>query len=125
VSPITITRAQRQAIYPELVLDLSGVGDIAIELDNGNYEKAQRFRREFEDNMRLLDDLGWDADPPREHFEITVPAEQLARALSRLHQLAADALADHVRPDAEEQGQAEQKVAACAAYNSILAELAR
>jgi hypothetical protein len=124
VSPITITRAQRQAIYPELLVDLSGVGDIIIELDNGDYETAQRFRREFEDDMRLLDDLGWEPDPPGEHFELTVAPDQLGRALSRLHQLASDALADHVRPDTEEQRQAERKVVACAAYNSVLAHLA-
>jgi hypothetical protein len=50
--------------------------------------------------------------------------DQLAPVMGRLHQLASDALANHLRPDAEEQRQAAQKVVACAAYTGVLAELA-
>jgi hypothetical protein len=124
VSPITITRAQRQAVYPDLVLDLSAIGDIIIELDNGDYAAAQRFRRQFEDDMRLLDDLGWEPDPPGEHFEITMAADQLARVMRRLHQSASDAVASHIARPADEDRLAEQRVVACAAYNSVLAQLA-
>ncbi len=124
MSRIAITRAQRQAIYPDLVLDLTAVGDIYIELDNGDYATAQRFRRQFEDTMRLLDDLGWEPDPPGEHFEITMAPEQLARAMGRLHQLASGALAEHVARPADEDRLAERQIVACGAYASVLGQLA-
>jgi hypothetical protein len=50
--------------------------------------------------------------------------DQLARIMHRLHELASDALANHLRPDTEEQRQAEAKVVACGAYSAVLAQLA-
>jgi hypothetical protein len=123
VSAITITRAQREAIYAHLLLDLSAIGDIHIVLNNGDHETAQRYRHQFEDDMRLLDDLGWEPEAPGERIELTMAPDRLAPTMRRLHELASDALANHLRPDAEEQRQAEQKVVACGAYSSVLAQL--
>jgi hypothetical protein len=124
VSRIAITRAQRQAIYPELVLDLTAVGDIYVELNNGDFATAQRFRRQFEDTMRLLDDIGWEPDPSGERFEITMAPEQLARAMGRLYELASGALAGDVARPADEDRVAEREVVACGAYASVLGQLA-
>jgi hypothetical protein len=123
VSPITITRPQRDAIYGELLVDLTAIGDIYVELDNGNYDTAKRYRREFEDDLRLLDDLGWEPEAPGEQFEITVPADQLVRVMERLHRLASNALATHVRRPEDDECLAERKVVACGAYGSVLAQL--
>jgi hypothetical protein len=122
---ITITRAQRDAIYGELLVELTAVGDIYIVLDRGDYEKARRLREHFVEDMRLLDDLRWEPSPTCEYFEITFPAERLACLMGRLHQLASEALTAHVgRPDDDERLLAERKVAACAAYGSVLSQLA-
>ena len=49
MAAITINKAQREAIYAEAILALSGTGDIRIELDNGDFDSARRHRRRFED----------------------------------------------------------------------------
>ena len=82
---ITINRSERDAIYQEVLTDLTGVGDIDIALRNDDYETARRYRRRFEDDMRLLDDLGWEPDQDRDEFELTMPPDGLARVLERLN----------------------------------------
>jgi hypothetical protein len=62
---ITITREQRDAIHQELLTELTGSGDIWAELQSGDYDAAKRTRRRFEDEMRLLDDIGWEPDQKR------------------------------------------------------------
>jgi hypothetical protein len=46
------------AIYAEVTLDLDGIGDLAIAMNKADYATARRYRQRFEDDMRLLDDLG-------------------------------------------------------------------
>jgi hypothetical protein len=45
---VKINKAQRDWIYPEAIVALSGTGDIRIELDNGDFDSARRHRRRFE-----------------------------------------------------------------------------
>lgn len=59
IMPIFLDREQRDAIRDALLTNLSGVGDIDLMLMNEDWARARRFRMEFEDDMRLLDDLGW------------------------------------------------------------------
>jgi hypothetical protein len=82
---ITIDRDQRDAIYSQIRNDLSGVDDISRLLDSGDIEAALRHRRWFEDDMRLLDDLGWEPEPAGQRFELTMPAVDLARLFGRLN----------------------------------------
>lgn len=122
---IRIDREQRDAIYSEIMVDLSGTGDICIELDRGDYDSARRHRRRFEDDMRLLDDLGWepDPDPDRDEFELTVPPGQLARALRSLTRNTRATLHTHIVEPIEEREQAERAVVAQDAYGDLLAQL--
>lgn len=92
MATIKLNRQQREALYGELVTDLSGTGDIQINLDSEDYEGAQRLRRRYEEDMRLLDDLGWEPNQERDEFEITMHHENLARVLRRLNHSAADTL---------------------------------
>lgn len=93
---ITINRKQRDALYQETVLDLSGTGDIRLGLDTADYEGAQRLRRRYEEDMRLLDDIGWEAETDRDEFEITMDPQGLARTLQRLNHSAGDTLRIYV-----------------------------
>jgi len=43
--------------------------------------EAQVLRQRHEDELRLLDDLGWSPEDNRENFELTIPTEQLTRLL--------------------------------------------
>lgn len=76
---IKLNREQREAIYAEVALDLDAVGDLAIVMSKGDYDTARRYRRRFEDDMRLLDDLGWEPEQNRDEFELTMPTADLAR----------------------------------------------
>lgn len=92
MATIKLNREQRDAIYGELVLDLSGTGDIRINLDGEDYDAARRLRRRYEDDMRLLDNLGWESEQDRDEFEITMDHDELARVLQRLNRSAGDTL---------------------------------
>jgi hypothetical protein len=92
MATIKLNREQRDAIYGELVLDLNGTGDIRINLDGEDYDAAQRLRRRYEDDMRLLDDLGWEPEQDGDEFEVTMDRDELARVLRRLNRSAGDTL---------------------------------
>lgn len=120
---IKLSREQRDAIYAEIMLDLSGTGDIQIELDNGDYEAARRHRRRFEDDMRLLDDIGWEPKADGEEFELSMPADQLARALRHLNANAHAMLDAHVAEPIDQQRRARQTLIAQTAYGDLLGQL--
>jgi hypothetical protein len=84
MATIKLNREQRDAIYGELALDLSGTGDIRISVDGEDYDAARRLRRRYEDDMRLLDDLGWEPEQDRDEFEITMDHDDLS-TLGRRH----------------------------------------
>lgn len=121
---IKLSREQREAIYAEVVVDLSGTGDISIELDNGDYDAARRLRRRFEDDMRLLDEIGWEPDPDEDEFELSMPPDQLARALRWLGERARATVHTHVVEPITEHAYIARTVAAQAAYGDLLAQLA-
>ncbi len=84
----TITAAQRDALYDQILDRLSGIGDIEVAIQAQNYQGAERLGREYCDELRLLlDDLGL-GDGSGEPVELTAPAEVLRRALPRLRELA-------------------------------------
>jgi hypothetical protein len=84
----TITAAQRDALYDQILDRLSGIGDIEVAIQAENYDDAERIGREYSDDLRLLlDDLGI-GDGNGDPVELTAPPEVLRRVLPRLRQLA-------------------------------------
>lgn len=81
---IELTREERDAVRNEILTSLTEVSDFITYLDHGEIAKARRVSDKFHEYVALLDDLGWDADDARESFEVTVPAEELARLLPTL-----------------------------------------
>jgi hypothetical protein len=122
---ITITAGQREAIWGEVMADLTGIGDIYTLADGGDVEDALRLRRRYEDAMRLLDDLGWTEHDEREQVVITVPGDALGRAVARLAAAAAgrvhERLHDHDHDD--EAALAWRGYLAAEAYAEILDQL--
>jgi hypothetical protein len=84
--PITIEAGTRELLYDSAVADLSGMGDLMLELDAGRVLEAQLLRQRFEDELRLLDDLGWAPTDQRGAFELTMPLEQLTRLLGMFYE---------------------------------------
>lgn len=56
---LTITAAQRDALYEHIYIRLSGIEAVWFAVSAGDYERAESLGREFCDALRLvLDDLG-------------------------------------------------------------------
>jgi len=85
---LTITAAQRDALYDQILDRLSGIGDIELAIQAENYDDAERIGRDYSDDLRLLlDDLGI-GDGDGEPVELTTSPDVLRRVLPRLRQLA-------------------------------------
>jgi hypothetical protein len=59
IMPVTISRAQRDAIYEMVINHLTAIGDVWLSVDRREYATAKRMGREFAEDLRLLEDLGW------------------------------------------------------------------
>lgn len=85
---LTITGAQRDALYDQILDRLSGIGDIQLAIRADRYEDAERLARAYCDDLRLLlDDLGF-GDGNGKPVELTSPPEVLRRVLPRMRDLA-------------------------------------
>jgi hypothetical protein len=84
---LTITAAQRDALYDQVLDRLSGIGDIEVAIQARNYDKAERLGREYSDELRLLGDLGF-GEGSGEPVALTAPPELLRRILPRLREWA-------------------------------------
>jgi hypothetical protein len=86
---LTISAAQRDALYDQILDRLSGIDDVWFAARAKNYDAARRLGREYSDDLRLLtDDLGWGKGRGGD-VELSTPPDVLRRALSRLRDAAA------------------------------------
>jgi len=115
--PVTVNDAQRQALYNLIVVDLARLSDFPMVLSRDALT-AQRFRREFEADARLLDDLGWEQGDERGSYEIRMTADDLRQLLERLHQQASGDLAELVADSS--QASLEEAAAAVLAAGQML-----
>lgn len=121
---ITIHREQRDAIYDEVMTDLTGSGDVWVLLQSGDYEAAKRIRRRLADDMRLLDDLGWEPQQDRDGFELTMEVPDLARALRTLNENARSTLSEQINKPIDEAVLAQRALVAQTTYGDVLAQIA-
>lgn len=88
MSAITITSAQRDALYEEIYAGLPGIEDVWLAACAADYAKATELGRNYSDDLRLLlDDLGW-GEGSEADVELTTPPEVLRRVLGRLRESA-------------------------------------
>lgn len=120
---ITISAAQRDALYDQILDRLSGIGDIETAIQSERYDAAERIGREYSDDLRLLlDDLGI-GDGKGEPVELSAPPEVLRRILPRLRELAINHTAG-LKPElAEVQAVTERNRLVSEACEVVLAEL--
>jgi hypothetical protein len=82
----TIDRAKRDGIYELIRNHLGAIGDVWIALEQSeDYPVAERLAREFGEDFRLLEDLGWRPREDRDAFELTMATYYLTEVLRRLH----------------------------------------
>lgn len=79
-----IGRDEREALYHAIRRDLRFLGYVAEALTDARPTVAAMLASRYRAQLRLLDDLGWAPEDRREHFELTIPEPDLARAMLRL-----------------------------------------
>ena len=79
-----IGRDERDALYHAIRRDLRYLAYIAEALADARPTVAAMLASRYRAQLRLLDDLGWAPQDPRERFELTLPKPDLARAMLRL-----------------------------------------
>jgi hypothetical protein len=121
---VTITRAQRDALYQEMLTDLTAVGDIYITLNADDGDAARRLWRRFEPELRLLDQIGWDAADPREQVAVDLPPELLVRALTHLQERAEHVVGERIAEHDESPAIAQRALEVLAACRSALSQFA-
>jgi hypothetical protein len=81
---VRITAAERDALYEQIIVRLSGIDDVWMAAEAEDFPRASRVAREFSDDLRLiLDDLGWGAGGGKP-LELTSPPDVLRRVCTRL-----------------------------------------
>jgi hypothetical protein len=120
---LTVTAAQRDALYDQILDRLSGIGDVWLAVSREDYDVAARLGRAYSDDLRLLiDDLGW-GEGRGSSVELSTPPDVLRRALTRLRDAAAshDASQRELRDELRESEQRDRLV--MEACRRVLGEL--
>jgi hypothetical protein len=123
--PVTVTRAQRDAIYELVITRLTAIGDVWLSIKRREFADAKKMGREFAADLRLLEDLGWAETIDRDTVSLTQPVEELTSALARLHKEASTSVGAYVSRPKDEEALAQRDVAACEALGAILSRLAQ
>jgi hypothetical protein len=85
---VSITPEQRDVLYEQALVRLSGIGDELAAAIRGDVETATRLGREYSDELRLiLDDLGW-GEGSGGAVELSTPPPVLRRVLGRMRDVA-------------------------------------
>jgi hypothetical protein len=119
---LVLGRTGRDALYHAVLSDLSGVGDIGMYLTDDQPTDAKRLRTRYEQDMRLLDDLGWENDPSSERFDLTMPTATLQPTLERLYWSSAATLAFACEVDPVDAARAREAQRACSELLASLIE---
>lgn len=88
MKPPTIKAEIRDVLYERILVRLSGISDVEIAIENGDFKTASRLSLEFSDYLRLLhDDLGW-GDRSKGVIELRSPTDVLRRSFNLLKERA-------------------------------------
>lgn len=91
---VTINGAQRQVFY-EIVTDrLRGAGDLGVLLGQEDFPEAERLGIELAEDLRLMEDLGWQSEFREKGVDLTMPPEDLIEMLTRLRSNAEGGLSE-------------------------------
>jgi hypothetical protein len=81
---VRLEAAERDALYEQIFARMSGIDEVWMAAEAGDYVRADQVGREFSDYLRLiLDDLGW-GEGDGEPLELATPPDVLRRVCTRL-----------------------------------------
>jgi len=84
-STATISKDQSDGLYALVRNHLGGLSDVFVEMEQReDFDVAERLGREFVEDFRLLEDIGWRPDDGRESVALTMPLDALSELLQRL-----------------------------------------
>jgi hypothetical protein len=120
---VRITAAERDALYDQIFVRLSGLDEVWTAAQLGEYERADRVAREFSDDLRLLlDDLGW-GEGGGEPLDLVTPPEVLRRVCKRMQARAEGQRAMEEAERAESRARAERTQRVLETCRRVLGEL--
>jgi hypothetical protein len=123
--PVTINRVQRDAMYELVITRLTAIGDVWLSIKRREFGDAKKMGREFAEDLRLLEDLGWGETIDSDTVSLTQPPEELTSALGRLHTEASASVGAYMSRPKDEEALAQRDLAACHALGEILSRLAQ
>lgn len=120
---IALAGEQRDALYAEIVVLLSGVDDLWRAVAQGDFEQAECLGRLYVDALTFLTtDLGWGADP-RGPAELVTEPDVLRRILTRIGNDAGAALAEDRKRVVDAKSAVERNRAAVKTCQEVLRRL--
>jgi hypothetical protein len=81
---IILARYQRDELHEELVNDAGAVGELTNHIRRGELTLARRLRARFEEDMRLLDQIGWEEKGRMELYKINLDPNEIQSIFQRL-----------------------------------------
>lgn len=113
---ITISGQERDALYRQILIRLTGIDTVYTAVEEGDWETAQRLGLEFSDLLRFVcDDLGW-GERANRSLVLATPPDVLRRAAGVLREAAAFEREHHERKRdeaAEDVAEAQRLQQAC------------
>ncbi len=91
---LLVVDAQRNAMFDFVLGEMPDFGDIRIMLEKGEVELARQMRVRFEQDMSLLDHIGWERRKLRDACAIRLPLDESRAIFERLLAEATSALGD-------------------------------
>ncbi len=120
---VRITAAERDALYEQIYVRLSGIDEVWIAAEAEDYARAERVAREFSDDLRLiLDDLGW-GEGSGEPLELGTPPDVLRRVCTRMRSRAEGMRAMEAEERAERRPREERTERVLETCRRVLGEL--
>lgn len=81
---IFLVDSQRDEVYQYLLVDIDAVTDMTTLIRGGELVLARRLRARFEEDMRLLDQIGWEPKGKKEVYAITLASDEIRGIFRRL-----------------------------------------
>ncbi|HEY7831913.1 MAG TPA: hypothetical protein VIC06_15235 [Solirubrobacteraceae bacterium] len=81
---IFLVGSQRDEVYQYLLVDIGAVADLTTLIRGGELHLARRLRVRFEEDMRLLDQIGWEPRGRKEVYAITLASDEIRGIFRRL-----------------------------------------
>jgi hypothetical protein len=120
---VRVTAAERDALYEQVFIRLSGIDTVWFAAQGEEWDKADRLAREYVDELRLLlEDLGW-GEGSGEDLQLRTPPDILRRVLTRMQEGAEEQQVVEEEERAESQAREEQRQQLMQACRRVLAEL--